>query len=211
MTVKKPVFVTIVIGSLLLAAGCAWQSKARLEKITGLYHTGKHEAALEAIKKYTADFPDDDMGWTLQGNMLDEMGQLGPARVAHEKALSINADSFQSLTSLGVIFRKEGDYDQATECYEKAIHLNPHYAQAYSSLAIIELKRNNDARALEYARKAFELDKTDPVVVANLAVTCHYNGLKDERDKYTGIAESQGYHGIATLHQLYQGELTIRD
>ena len=207
----KTVFVTVVIGSLLLAAGCSCQSKARLEKITGLYHAGKHDAALEAIKKYTADYPDDDMGWTLQGNMLDEIGQLDRAREAHEKALSINADSFQSLTSMGVIFRKEGDYDQAKLYYEKAIRLNPHYAQAYSSLSVIELKRNNDAKALEYARKAFELDKTDPVVVANLAVACHYNGLKDERDTYTGLAESLGYHGIVTLQQLYRGELTIRD
>jgi len=60
-------------------------------------------------------------------------------------------------------------------------------------------------------RRATTLDKSDPVIAANLAVACHYNNDTENRDKFTRIAEQLGYKNLDALQQIYSGELTVRD
>lgn len=95
--------------------------------------------------------------------------------------------------------------------HKQAIAFEPDYAQAYSSMAVIELKLENDSSALRYAKKAYELDNTDPVITANLAIVYHYNNDVPNRDRMADVAASLHYHNMESLRKIFDGELTIRD
>jgi hypothetical protein len=78
-------------------------------------------------------------------------------------------------------------------------------------MTTIALKQKQDKKALEFAKKGYELDKTDPVIAANLAIAYHYNNDKVNRDKLTQTAKELGYAKVDTLLKIYSGELTVRD
>lgn len=212
---KKGLYVILVI--LVLVSGYIAKSilndrhKAELERVAQIYFNGNVDTALIEIDKYLDKYPQDDLAWTIKGNMLEDKDLDKEAKEAYEKSLSLNPENFQATNALGIIFRKEGDYDKAMEFYRKALEMKPGYAQAYSSMAVIELKRNNDKKALEYAKRGYENDREDPVIAANLAVMYHYNGMIEERDTYTEIAGKLGYWNMEALYQIYSGELIVKD
>lgn len=212
---KKGIY--IILAFLAISGGYIAESLpidrniAELNQVAQIYLNGNVDTALIEINKYLDKYPKDDLAWTIKGNMLEDKDLDKEAKDAYEKALSLNPENFQATNALGVIYRKEGDYDKAIEFYRKALELKPGYAQAYSSMAVIELKRNNDKKALEYAKRGYENDKEDPVLAANLAVMYHYNGMIEERDTYTEIADKLGYRNMEALYQIYSGELTVKD
>lgn len=199
------------LGNELLSEVQGKSNKAELEKIAGFYLDGDLDRALSELDSYLNRYPQDDLAWTIKGNLLEDKNLDGDAESAYQEALRLNPENFQATNALGVIHRKKGDYDRAMEFYQKALELEPGYAQAYSSIAIIELKRENDERALEFAKKGYANDPEDPVIAANLAVVYHYNNMFEERDKFTRIAEELGYQNIDSLAQIYNGSITVRD
>jgi Flp pilus assembly protein TadD len=187
------------------------RNKTELDRIAQMYRNGQVDTALLEINTYVDTYPQDDLAWTIKGTLLEKKDRDQEAKDAYEQALALHPENFQATIGLGVMYRKEGDYETAMACYRKALALKPGYAQAYSSMAVIELKRNHDKQALEYAKQGYEEDNEDPVIAANLAIMYHYNGMLEERDTYTEIAEKLGYQNIETLYQIYSGELTVKD
>ncbi|MGH7381183.1 MAG: tetratricopeptide repeat protein [Candidatus Methylomirabilales bacterium] len=206
----------LLLAVLVFLLGCGDSSpvgrpSSDLDAISKIYKQGNPKAAIEKLNEYLKSKPDDDGAWTILGNAYQDLDQNEKAEAAYKKALEINSNGFQAVTSMGILRRKQGKYDEALAYYEKALAINPKYAQAYSSMTVIALKQEKDKKALEYAKKAYNLDKTDPVIVANLAVAYHYNGMSELRDKTTEEARRLGYTKIDRLEKLYSGELTIRD
>jgi Tfp pilus assembly protein PilF len=206
----------LVLAILLLLVGCGdtspvGRTSSELDAIATIYEQGQPRAAIEKLNEYLKSKPSDDLAWTILGNAYETLDQNGNAEAAYKKALEINPNRFQAIASMGILRRKQGNYDKALAYYERALAINPTYAQAYSSMTVIALKQREDRKALAYAKKAYDLDKTDPVIVANLAVAYHYNGMPELRDKSTEEARRLGYTKIDRLEKLYSGELTIRD
>jgi Tfp pilus assembly protein PilF len=187
------------------------RTSSDLDAISTIYRQGDPKTAIEKLNEYLKSKPNDDVAWTILGNAYLDLNQNEKAETAYKKALEINSNGFQAITSMGILRRKQGKYDEALAYYEKALAINPKYAQAYSSMTVIALKQEKDTKALEYAKKAYDLDKTDPVIVANLAVAYHYNGMSEFRDKTTDEARRLGYTKIDSLEKIYSGELTVRD
>ncbi len=183
----------------------------KLNQISQIYLNGNLDQSFSQLENYLQDHPKDDLAWTIKGNMLQDLDMDDEAEASYRTALTLNQENFQATNGLGILYRRKGDYEQAMRYYKKALELEPGYAQAYSSMAVIELKRNNDPEALRLAKIAYDNDQKDPVIAANLAITYHYNGKDQERDKFTEIAKKLGYANIETLQQIYSGELTVRD
>jgi len=197
---------------LLCIAGCDnGGNRAQLDRIAEVYDRGDTKTAIRQLDAYLKKYPRDDLAWTILGNAHEDEDNDEKAQSAYDKALDINPKRFEAITGLGVLHRKRGDYDAAMQAYQRALQIDPNYAQAYSSMTVIALKRQQDAQALEYASKGYELDNTDAVIAANLAVAYHYNGDFANRDKLTEIAENLGYARVDTLQQIYDGEISIRD
>ncbi|WP_055669280.1 tetratricopeptide repeat protein [Desnuesiella massiliensis] len=115
------------------------------------------------------------------------------------------ASLFQAAT-----YRELGKYDEAVEYCNDALNNNVEDIGAYITLSKIELKRRNNAKGLEYAKVAYEMDKEDPIVVANLALAYHFNNLLSERDKYYKIYQDSGINDKYTdnfLKSIFDGSL----
>ncbi|MBW3599649.1 MAG: tetratricopeptide repeat protein [Planctomycetes bacterium] len=202
---------------LLLFTGCEGPSnigkkdRLRLDRIATIYEEGDTARAIIELENYLSTFPGDELAWTILGHAYQDNGRIDEAQTAYESALAIDPKQFQAITGLGIVHRKRGNYDAAMEAYERALEVDESYAQAYSSMTTIALIRREDQKALEYARKGYDLDKTHPVIAANLAIAYHYNDDSVNRDKFTRIAERLGYANVAILHQIYSGQMTVRD
>lgn len=203
--------------ALLAFIGCnglsnlAKQDRVRLERIAEQVEKGDTASAITELEDYLTVYPQDDLAWTILGRVYVDVDRLDEALNAYESAIAINPRQFQAITGSGIVHRKRGDNDAAMEAYKKAVQIDPNYGHAYSSMAIIALKRNEDKKALRYARRGYDLDKSDPVIAANLAVAYHYNDDSENRDKFTGIAEQLGYANVDVLQQIYSGEMSVRD
>ena len=189
----------------------AEQDRPRLDKIAAVYTGGKTEEAITQLKEYLESFARDDLAWTILGHAYKDLGRMDEAQASYESALNVNSRQFQAITGQGIVHRTRGEYDKAMKAYERAVEIDPKYAQAYSSMTTIALKQKQDKKALEFAKKGYELDKTDPVIAANLAIAYHYNNDKVNRDKLTQTAKELGYAKVDTLLKIYSGELTVRD
>jgi tetratricopeptide (TPR) repeat protein len=202
---------TFIVLSLLVGCGSSGTDRSRLDRIASEYERGNPAAAIDELNDYLAAYPGDDLAWTILGHAHEDMDSLDEAQVAYDNALEINPRRFEAITGKGILHRKRGEYELAMEAYRAALAIDPDYAQAYSSMAIIALKQYEDADALEYARRGYELDNTDPVIAANLAVAYHYNGEFDDRDRMARIAEQLGYANLDALRQVFAGEVTVRE
>jgi tetratricopeptide (TPR) repeat protein len=198
----------LVVGGTSLLPGTVDRD---LERIVGIYEQGDVPAAIDEFEVYLESHPDDDLAWTIYGHANLDVDAYEKAEAAYERALEINPERAEAWTGLGILYRWLGDGERAMECYEKALAIEPNSADAYTGMAVLALYSYEDAQALEYAEKAYELDKRSPVVVANLAVAYHFNGMYEERDAMTTEAERLGYDGIDVLQMIYDGELTIRE
>lgn len=65
--------------------------------------------------------------WLLQRQaaVLAEMGQMGPARAALRRCLSLTPEDADAWTTLATLHCEEGEFPQAFECFERAAALQP--------------------------------------------------------------------------------------
>ena len=137
------------------------------------YLEGDLQTAVLKGQAYVLEYPEDDLGWTIYGNILSDLDQDDEAQEAYETALDLNPENFQATNALGVMARRQGQDDLAMEYYQKALDLEPGYAQAYSSMAVIHLKRSEDEEGLRLAKLAYENDDEDPVIAAEEVEPTH--------------------------------------
>jgi tetratricopeptide (TPR) repeat protein len=200
----------VAISIALAACGDASTNQARLGTIATVYERGYARGAVQQLTVYLEGYPRDDLAWTILGNAHEDLDQDDKARAAYDRALAINPRRHQAMVGLGILHRKRGDDDAAMQAYQRALAIKPGYAQVYASMTVVALRLHRDVEALEYARKGYDLDTTDPVIAANLAVAYHYNGDAANRDRLTKMALELGYRKCDQLRQIYDGTLTVR-
>ncbi len=175
------------------------------------WRNGELTEAKADVKKYLDKNPNNEIAWTLLGNIESDFEKDSLAVLAYDKALEINPETVEAITGKGIIYRKKGDYDKAAKCYLKAIELDPNYAEAYSSLVVINLKRKQFTQAVKVGLKGYELNSTDGVIASNLSVAYHYARDTIKREKFFNIAKYNGYKNLETLRDIFDGKLTILD
>lgn len=208
---RVEVRIVMVAIFMLVSSSLLHAASRELDAISLIYQQGDAKTASAQLKNYLKTHEGDDLAWTILGHAHKDLDNDQAAEAAYLKALKINPKRIEAITGMGILSRRKGNYDAAMDYYQKAVSLDPQYAQAYSSMVVIALKQEKDKDALAYARKAFDLDDEDPVIIANLAMAYHYNGMTKERDKMTKKAIKAGYRGGDKLEKIYSGEFTIRD
>lgn len=119
-------------------------NNSQLTAITLLYNTGELEPALSKVNKYLEINSEDNEAWELKGDILCDIGKSAEAKTSYLRAVSLKPDSYQTLTSLGLIYRKETDYDRAMEYYQKAYDLDNHQPVFVANLAICHYYLGNE-------------------------------------------------------------------
>lgn len=196
----------LVLGAL---GAVSVSSSSDFDEIAALRETDP-KAARAQLQERVAARPRDDLAWTILGHTYYDLDDNEQAETAYAKALEINPRRVEALTSMGILRSADRRYDEARGYYDRALAVNPGYAQLHSSIATMALRQGDWARALEPAKRAFDLDSTDGVVAANLAVAYHYNGLIELRDRMTQTAARLGYGNVPVLQEIYRGERTVR-
>ncbi len=175
------------------------------------FRNGKLDESKEAIDKLLMEEQKNEYVWTMAGHIYSNLDKDSLAGVYYNKAISINANTEEAMTGLGILARKEENYPKAVDYYQKAIKINPQYAQAYSSLVSIHLLQREFKDAVDVGEKAFHLDKADPVIMANLSVAYHYYGDTIQRNKYYKLAKNNGYRNLESLQGIFEDELSLFD
>ena len=181
----------------------------RRGQIEQVYLDGRFTEAERLMAAYMADFPRDATGWTILGNVQQDLDNADGAERCYREALALQPAMVEPMVGMGVVSRMRGDLDGAVTWYEKALAIQPEYPQALSSLAVIHLKRSDPEAAVQVGERAHRLDPTDETIAANLAVSYHYVGDFERRDELTRKAIELGYRNGKTLQEIYRGELTV--
>ena len=99
----------------------------------------------------------------------------------------------------GAAFLRLDRLDRATEQFERALSLDPNNAEAINGQGVIATKQRKYADALGLYEKAVRIRPDNAGYQANLAITYHLQGKKDEA--------IQAYRKAADLNSSYEGQL----
>ena len=115
--------------------------------------SGRYLASLEAGRKVLSDDPHNLEGYYWQAESARNL-----AKVAFERATSLNPNSWQGQLLLGDIYRQRKDWDAAISHYKAAAQLKPTSAAAYLGLATLSWENGSFDQAKVSLNKVLELD-----------------------------------------------------
>jgi tetratricopeptide (TPR) repeat protein/predicted Ser/Thr protein kinase len=176
-------------------AASAWEHALRLEpdsvqvlrNLGGAYHMlGRDDDAIAALQHAIEVKPDPDVYSNL-GTILFYQGKYDESVPAFEKAVALNANSFETWGNLGDAYRwSSGKKDKAKAAYQQAIALvreeiakNSSALDLKADLAIYLAKSGAKSAALQ-AIEPVEAHSKDPTVLYDSAVVYELCGHRDK-------------------------------
>jgi TolB-like protein/Tfp pilus assembly protein PilF len=120
-------------------------------------------------------------------NISHPNDSIPKAKLAAEKALSIQPNSGEALANLAMIYMGyEYDFVLAEEMFLRAIRANPNHPTTYHWHSLLLCSYGKYEGAVETAKKAFALDPASPVIEFNLSI-CYFQNRN--LDKAISISE----------------------
>lgn len=117
-------------------------------------------ARIAELEKAVIRNPSDRDAFVELGNLYFDSDQAKLAILAYENALRLRADDPGVTTDLGVMYRRDGQYQKALDCFRKTLEIEPGHPVALFNTGIVFYYDLHDAAG---ARKAWEeLVKTHP-------------------------------------------------
>lgn len=117
-------------------------------------------ARIAELEKAVIRNPSDRDAFVELGNLYFDADQAKLSIMAYENALRLKADDPGVMTDLGVMYRRDGQYQKALDCFRKTLEIEPGHPVALFNTGIVFYYDLHDAAG---ARKAWEeLVKTHP-------------------------------------------------
>lgn len=91
------------------------------------------------------------------GNAFLARGFLDAAKLAYERALTLNSQSAETLSNLGVICAEQRQFDQAAAYQRQALSINPQFGDAYINFGLVLSQQHAFAEAESAYQKALTL------------------------------------------------------
>jgi serine/threonine protein kinase len=92
------------------------------------------------------------------GQLFIQRTEFDEARESILMALQVNPNSVNPYNTLGIVYRKSGDFKKSVQYYELAIQINPNDEKIYYNMAHSLLSQGNEQAALNALSKAMELN-----------------------------------------------------
>ena len=140
-----------------------------------LYYEQKGD---EAIQKLDQALKYDEKNDEVKCLVVDILAWQGKALASQKLHLEISANTFWKHYAGGCVALAKGDLAESEREYKSALSLAPDSSETYCYLGFLAKKKGDIDGAIELYRKSAELDKTNPVPLANLA------RILSERGKY---------------------------
>ena len=135
---------TLLVLFVLLFLGIRWYGKMRgLGIIMALMKQYRFREAKEWLDRYVVDFPNSKRAWVLMGGVELEFNNVAAAKEAYAKSLAVDPNYSNALAGMGVVYRREKEFDLAEDYYYKALKSNPKNYQVKTSLMLLELYKGN--------------------------------------------------------------------
>ena len=80
--------------------------KEQVDKVLGLYSSGKIDEAIEMIKALNEDYPNVPLLFNLLGACYNKLEQFDPAAQFFEAAISIKPDYAEAFLNHGIVMRQ---------------------------------------------------------------------------------------------------------
>jgi tetratricopeptide (TPR) repeat protein len=91
---------------------------------------------------------------TLRGTALIYHNDTSNAKVAFEKALSVDPQHYRAITNLGNLALEANNSDEAIALYERALKLKEDFANAHHNLAVAYRKKGQVSKSVSELKKA---------------------------------------------------------
>ena len=119
---------------------------------------GRDQEAESLLLAMTQDYPGISGPYVNLGLVYFRAEKNQQARAAFEQALTLNPNSAISYNHLGILSRREGDFNKALDHYTNALAINFNYANAHLNLAILlELYLDKPSDALRHYQRYYQL------------------------------------------------------
>ncbi len=92
------------------------------------------------------------------GQLFIQRNQFNEARETILAALQVNPQSVNPYNTLGIVYRKSGDYHKSIQYYELALKISPYDEKIHYNLAHVFLETDQKKRAIEALEKALALN-----------------------------------------------------
>ena len=168
------------------------------------------EKTLEKIMTYTKHSPQDLLAHYYMANLYFDMENLKEAEKWYKKIIEEEPKFLSAYLNLAELYRQTKHYEKAREYSNQVLERNKQSVTALGTLSRVELAARKEEEALSYAKAAFEIDNTDLFAAATLAIACHYNGLKAERDELYRLLEDRGYFDLEYVKAVFDGKHDLR-
>lgn len=130
-------------------------ASARIALILGYFQTQQSEKALASAVVLSQVQPDNHNAFTLQGLAYVFMKQIKKAKLAFNKALSIqpgDANASQNLAAL--VLQQDNDIAQAKQLHQAVIKLEPGNMNSLIQQFYLDLQSGNSAQAIAWLKQA---------------------------------------------------------
>ncbi len=157
--------------------------KKEYKKVKNLFLAGQYK---EVIEKTKVLLKKDPTQATFYNYIALSYNNLRMAEVAKQfllKGLEINPKNQSLLVNLGSTLRATQNFDEAEKNLKKVLNENPKHFVALCNLANIKRDLNQDIEATQLYEQAYDIDKTNPTLLANLAITYQTIGQFDKCKK----------------------------
>ncbi|HEY1507089.1 MAG TPA: tetratricopeptide repeat protein [Stellaceae bacterium] len=122
------------------------------------HQLGRHEAALESIKRAIA-FNDSEPNYHNNlGTVYRTLGKIDEAIACYRHAVGLKPDFAAAFNNLGIALLQKGELARAQRALERALEAKSDYAGAWFNLGNVVAARDEHAKAVGHYRHALALD-----------------------------------------------------
>lgn len=128
---------------------------------TMLHDLNRYEEALSAFDVFLCSKPEDsaaEAGWINRGNCLDYLGKPDEALKSYDKALEINAKSYEAWLNKAETLKRIGRVDEAQKYIDDYLKIDPADRDFLYARASILNDQHHFQEAIEYFNKVLEVD-----------------------------------------------------
>ncbi|WP_294429608.1 tetratricopeptide repeat protein [uncultured Treponema sp.] len=135
-----------------------------------LINRGEEEKGLEEIRKFIEKNPNVWNAWFMLGWGMRKLGRFEEAKMAFEKALTLDGgDTSDTYNELSICLLESGDLKGAKKLLEKALVKDSENTKIISNLGYLALKEGNPSLAAGYFQTVLEIDPDDKIAALELS------------------------------------------
>lgn len=135
-----------------------------------LINRGEEEKGLEEIRNFIEKNPSVWNAWFMLGWGMRKLGRFSEAKMAFEKALTLEGgETSDTYNELSICLLESGDIKGAKKLLEKALVNDSENTKIISNLGYIALKEGDPGMAAGYFQTVLEIDPDDKIAAMELA------------------------------------------